>query len=279
MSGAVAIGAITPHGDLGIAEACDDATRSLATATQAAMDSAARRIARSGADCLVVATPHGVHVSGHFAVVTAGSASGRLDDAPAPLELTTRLDPVLARAVSASIADAGLPVVEVSYGGNSPDEAVMPLDWGALIPLWHVRRHARDLPAVLISPARELDAGSHVRAGAAIVRAAAAMSRRVAVIASADQGHGHDSAGRYGFHPESAAFDARVADIVARGALDELVDIPREDVTAALADSWWQMLMLVGALRQNNVEFDCELLAYEAPTYYGMLTAVVTPRA
>jgi aromatic ring-opening dioxygenase LigB subunit len=278
VSTAVAIGAITPHGDLGIADACDDATRHLASATQRAMDESARRIATSGADCVVVATPHGVHVAGHIAVITAGSAQGRLDDAPVPLELTVNLDVELARSVSAAIAAAGLPVVDVSYGGNRADEAVMPLDWGALIPLWHVQRHAPDLPALIVSPARELDAAAHVETGAAITKAAAGASRRIAFVASADQGHGHDAAGRYGFHPESAVFDRRVAEIVRRGALDELVDISRDDVAAALADSWWQMLMLVGAMHENGARFDCELLAYEAPTYYGMLTAIVTPR-
>jgi aromatic ring-opening dioxygenase LigB subunit len=278
LTATVAVGAITPHGDLGIADACDEATRGLAVATQRAMDTTAQRIARSGADCVVVATPHGIHVAGHIAVVTAGSATGRLDDAPCPLALTVPLDVPLAHSVSAAIAGAGVPVVEVSYGGNSAGEAVMPLDWGSLIPLWHVRRQAPDTPAVILSPARELDAQAHVEAGAAITRAAANLSRRIAFIASADQGHGHDAAGRYGFHPESAVFDRRVADIVRRGTLDDLVDIPRDDVTAALADSWWQMLMLVGAMRENGMQYSCELLAYEAPTYYGMLTAVVTPR-
>jgi aromatic ring-opening dioxygenase LigB subunit len=274
----VAIGAIAPHGDLAIAAACDDATRQLATATQSAMDDVARRIARSGADTVVVATPHGVHVAGHIAVVTAGSAAGRLDDAPQPLELTVALDAELARAVSTTIAAAGVPVVGVSYGGNSSAEAVMPLDWGALIPLWHVRRHGPELPAVIVSPARELDAAAHVEAGAAIARAARDASRRIAFIASADQGHGHDADGRYGFRAESAVFDSRVAGIVRRGTLDELLDITHDQVSAALADSWWQMLMLVGAMRENGAQYDCDLLAYEAPTYYGMLTAVVTPR-
>ncbi len=276
MGAPIVIGAITPHGDLSIAEACDAATCGLAVVTQRAMDEAARRIAASGADCVVVATPHGVHVSGHLAVVTAGSASGRLD-APVPLDLEVALDVEMARAVSATIAATGIPVVEVSYGGNTAAEAVMPLDWGALVPLWHLRRHAPDVAAVLVSPARELDGATHVEAGAAIARAAAGLSRQVAFIASADQGHGHDAKGPYGFHPESAAFDERVVDIVRRGRLDELVDISPADVSAALADSWWQMLMLVGALRENGMSYGCELLAYEAPTYYGMLTAVVTP--
>ncbi len=279
MTGPVTIGAITPHGDLGIAEACDDTTRHLAVATQRAMDTAARRIAASRPDCVVVATPHGVHVNAHVAVVVAGSASGRLDEAATPLELTIAVDVELARVICAACTAAGLPAVEVSYGGNQPDEAVMPLDWGAMVPMWHVRRHGRELRAVIVSPARELDARAHLEAGAAITRAAAASSRRIAFIASADQGHGHDPAGRYGFHPESAAFDSRIVDIVRRGALGDLAHIPSDDVAAALADSWWQMLMLAGALEENGTGYDCELLAYEAPTYYGMLTALVTPRA
>ena len=44
----------------------------------------------------------------------------------------------------------------------------------------------------------------------------------------------------------------------------------------AAADSWWQMIMLHGALGDR---FDCELLSYEAPTYFGMLCAAFTPRS
>ena len=39
---------------------------------------------------------------------------------------------------------------------------------------------------------------------------------------------------------------------------------------AAKADSFWQLLMLHGALGD---EFEAELLSYEVPTYFGMLTA------
>jgi hypothetical protein len=39
------------------------------------------------------------------------------------------------------------------------------------------------------------------------------------------------------------------------------------------------MLMLHGALQEEGGAFEAELLAYEAPTYFGMLTAVFTPRA
>jgi hypothetical protein len=37
------------------------------------------------------------------------------------------------------------------------------------------------------------------------------------------------------------------------------------------------MLMLHGALQEDGAGFDAALLAYEAPTYFGMLTAVFEP--
>ena len=42
---------------------------------------------------------------------------------------------------------------------------------------------------------------------------------------------------------------------------------------AAKADSFWQLLMLHGAIGDG---FEVELLTYEVPTYFGMLTASFT---
>jgi aromatic ring-opening dioxygenase LigB subunit len=274
VSDTVSIGVIAPHGNEAIPDACDEATRDLAVETQRAMDTMARRVAATGPDALVVATPHNVHIAGHMAVLTSSSLAGRLEDAANPVGLSCRVDRELALAAHEAMNAAGVPTVAVSFGGNVPSEAEAPLDWGALVPLWHIARHAPHLPMVVVAPARELDADAHVRAGAAIVRAAREGGKRIAFIASADQGHGHTAEGPYGFHPESAEFDARVAEIVGRGALHELVDIPVADVQAALADSWWQMLMLHGALQEDGGGFRSELLAYEAPTYFGMLTAM-----
>ena len=273
---AIALGAILPHGDLAIAQACDEASANLAVATQRAMDTAGARIAAAGATTVVVATPHGIHVRDHMAVVTAGSAAGSLEGA-ASVALTVEVDTQLASAVVAAMRAADVPAVEVSFGGNSPAEAEMPLDWGALVPLWHVRRHAPAVRAVIVSPARELDAAVHWRAGAAIADAAAAAGTPIAFIASADQGHGHDADGPYGFHAESAVFDARVTELVRAGDLTAVAAIDVAEVRAALADSWWQMVMLGGALARSGRRWDSEVLAYEAPTYYGMLSAILTP--
>ena len=277
MSGTLVVGAIAPHGELALAQACDAGTAHLAPRSQDALVDLAQRVLAARPTALVVATPHNVHVTGHMAVVTAGWLAGVLEDAPVPLALRCRVDRDLALETGRRLREAGIPTVALSYGANTPSDAVAPLDWGALVPLWHVMQAAPDLPVVLVAPARELDADAHRRTGGAIVRAARSLGRRIALVASADQGHGHRPDGPYGFTPASAAFDARVADIVRRGALGELVAFDPAEVADAVADSWWQMVVLHGALEEDGAQFLPELLAYEVPTYYGMLTAVFTP--
>ena len=144
----------------------------------------------------------------------------------------------------------------------------MPLDWGALIPLWFMRA-----PAVVVSPCRALSNEQHVRAGRVLAEATG--GRRVALIASADHGHGHTADGPYGFAGESAEYDRRVQELVETNDLGELAAWEAGFAVAAKADSFWQLLMLHGAIGDR---FAPDLLSYEAPTYYGMLTASFTPK-
>ena len=56
--------------------------------------------------------------------------------------------------------------------------------------------------------------------------------------------------------------------------MDRLAKIPLALVESAKADSWWQMLILHGATAKG---WKGTLLSYEAPTYFGMLTAAYLP--
>jgi len=233
----IAFGAIAPHGDV-------DATPEL----RAAMEELGRLCT---AETVVLVTPHNVHVEGHFAVVTAARIGGH------------EIDRALAESVIEHARADRLRTLGVSYGGNDPNEAEHPLDWGTEVPL-------RFLPAqrvVVVAPARERPLAEHIRLGAAIAKAAA--GRDVALVASADHGHAHDPDGPYGFHPAAKRYDERFLELLEQTPLDfrPLVDL----VTDAKADSLWQLLVLQGAVAGR-----AELLAYAAPTYYGMAVATVT---
>ena len=230
---------IAPHGDV-----------DLAPELREAMEELGRRFEAAAPEVAVVVTPHSVHVEGHFAVVTAGKVG----------EWET--DGTLARA----LLRAQLPILGVSYGGNDTTTAEFPLDWGTEVPLEFLRPPR----AVAVSPARDRPLEEHLRLGEAI----AALPGRLALVASADHGHAHDPEGPYGFDPAAAAYDARLQEILASDRLDfrPLAEI----VEPAKADSLWQLLVLQGAMGEGA---RAEVLAYAAPTYYGMLVAQVQTAA
>ena len=232
----IGFAAIAPHGDV-------DGEPGL----RAAMDELGRRFESSGCTTAVVVTPHNVHVEGHFAVVTAGRVGPHATDRGLSRELVT------------AAKAAGLPVVGVSYGGNDPVEAEMPLDWGTEVPLDFVRPER----VVVVAPARDRPLDEHVELG----RLIAGVSETVGLLASADHAHAHEAKGPYGFHDAARAYDDRFLDLLGNQPLDfrSLAEL----VEDAKADSLWQLLVFQGAVGARPVE----LLAYAAPTYYGMAVA------
>jgi aromatic ring-opening dioxygenase LigB subunit len=257
----IVFGAIAPHGGP-IFDEPDSPTRR-------GMEELGRRFAAAAPEAVIVLTPHGFRVDGHLAVVRSGRVAGDArpwTDADTALDLPG--DPALADACVASLHAAGLPAVGVLFGAAVAEGWPMPLDWGSVIPLWFMRA-----PAVVVTPTHALSNADQVRAGAAL--AAATGDRRVALIASADHGHGHTRDAPYGYSEASKRYDDRIVDVVRGNRLGDLVDWDVRFARDAKADSLWQLLMLHGALGDR---FASDLISYDVPTYFGMLTASFTPR-
>jgi aromatic ring-opening dioxygenase LigB subunit len=268
--------AIAPHGSMAIEEWCKPEERDLAAKTRAAMEELGRRFAATSPDITVVLTPHNIHVERRMAVVLAGTMTGTLEGGAAPISMRVPVDRDMAIAFAVAVGEEGVPIAAASYGANDTAAAVFPMDWGTQVPLHFMGgRDEPPKPIVMIAPARDLSWDAHVTAGRAIARAAEASGKRVALIASCDHGHAHDPKGPYGFSPASKEFDDRVVDLVKRDALGELLRFVPAFVAEAKADSFWQMLMLHGAVADR---WHGEFLSYEAPTYFGMLCAVYSPR-
>lgn len=226
---------IAPHGDV-----------DLDPSLRPAMEELGRRAKEAEPEVAVVVTPHSVHVEGHFAVVTSGKVGSYETDS----------------ATAEALLGANLPIVSVSYGSNYLELAEFPLDWGAEIPLGFV--HAPKV--VVVSPARDRPFEEHLGLGEAI----AALPGRVALIASADHGHAHTEDGIYGYHPAAARYDTLLQEILASDCMDFAP--LAEFVEDGTADSLWQLLVLQGAV---GTAARADVLAYAAPTYYGMLVAEI----
>ena len=266
---------IAPHGGLAIPEACSPEEAGLAAATQAAMAELGQRLGAADSDVVILLTPHGIHLEGHLGVVVAGRAAGALEETPA-VALDVPVHRELALSILRELAADAIPAVGVSYGGNDPAAAVMPMDWGTLVPLWYLGgRLDPPLPVVVVSPARDLSPDAHVAAGAAIARAAGRAGRRAALVASADQAHTHAADDPYGFDLAARVHDELVVSLLREDRLGALRDLDPALIEAAKPDSWWQMLMLLGAVGDA---WRPDLVSYEAPTYFGMLCAAFEPR-
>jgi aromatic ring-opening dioxygenase LigB subunit len=263
--------AIAPHGSMAIAEWCKPQERELAAKTRAAMEQLGRRFAAASPEVTFVLTPHNIHVERSMAIVLAGAMAGTLEGGAAPISMRVPVDRDTAVALAASVGEAGIPIAALSYGANDTAAAVFPMDWGIQVPLHFMGgRDEPPKPIVMVAPARDLAWDAHVTAGRAIAKAAEASGKRVALIASCDHGHAHDPKGPYGFNPASKEFDDRVVELVKRDALGELLHFDPVFVAEAKADSFWQMLMLHGAMGDR---WRGDFLSYEAPTYFGMLCA------
>jgi aromatic ring-opening dioxygenase LigB subunit len=161
-------------------------------------------------------------------------------------------------------------------GEDNDEEAVLPLDWGALIPLWYTAHTMEPRPKVVVlAPDRSLPRETLVRCGLAIARASAASPKRVALIASCDQGHAHDVNGPYGYSPASAVHDAAMCEAITEEDLPRLLQWPETFMEEAKVDAYWQTIILAGAL--GHTPMRGELLSYEAPTYFGMAVAAYSP--
>lgn len=281
----VVFAGIMPHGFSLIPELSDDADGGLQT--RAAMIELGYQFAAADPEVIVLAGPHGVRVDGFVALAGTSRAAGWLGWDGHRVDMNIPIDQKLTDAIEICAREEGIPVAITGFAGNRRDQSVLPLDWGALVPLWFLG-HDRNqpgagdvlaptpadgdgLPVVLISPSRSLSHSELVDFGRAVAMAAKRDGRRVALIASCDWAHTHVERGPYGFHPRAAELDAQVVDLIERNRLDELLLIESEIANLVAMDGLWQGLILSGVL--ESAPMPGALLSYEAPTYYGMLVA------
>ena len=193
-------------------------------------------------------TPHNVHVEGHFAVVDRGRAWG-----------STRPTARSRADLVAAIRAAGLPVVGVSYGGNDPAEAELPLDWGTEVPLRFVhaaagrrRRAGARPPARRARPARRGD------------RARRPAARRVALSRAPTTAHAHDAGRAVRLRPGRGGLRRALP----RAARPRAARLPA--ARGARRGREGRLALAAPRAPGRRLRGRAELLAYAAPTYYGM---------
>ncbi len=219
-------------------------------------------------ETVVVLTPHGVYVQGRMSLGIAASCRGEMGG----ITVSVPTDLALASTWAYRAAEQGIPIAPLA---DEDADAPFPLDWGVVIPYALSASRISPPPALVVAcPARELSRAQLVDWGETLVQAADETGTRVALIASADQGHGHADDGPYGFTPVSAQYDRDMADAIRADDLPRLLTWPEDYAEEALADSYWQTLAIVGA--QKRVPLRGRFLSYEVDHYFGLICASYT---
>jgi len=272
----VVFACIAPHGAEAIPELAGDMLEAYAE-TRMGMEQLAEDMKQNKPDTIVLATPHNLRLEGTIGVVTAEFTEGKLEANNNTVRLRCKCDRQMARQILESAKRLSLPVVGVNYGASEGEASCMPMDWGTLIPLWFLIGQDQAGPnVVIVTPSREIPLLNLVSFGRTVAQAAESSGRKIAFVASADQGHAHDAKGPYGFNLASAKYDEEVRNAILKNDLASLLSLPPQFVEDAKPDSLWQLAMLQGIL--EHTEMVGHLLSYQVPTYFGLLCAAYLPK-
>ncbi|HEU4391109.1 MAG TPA: AmmeMemoRadiSam system protein B [Blastocatellia bacterium] len=147
-----------------------------------------------------------------------------------------------------------------------------PLDHGALVPLYYLREAGWDGPVVVIA-FTDQSIQTHLAFGRAIRRAADALGRRIAVVASGDLSHRLIEDGPYEFEPTAHLFDEQVVSAIARGDAQAVVDVDPDLRERAGECGYRSILIALGSV--DCTLPDKQVLSYEGPFGVGYMVAVL----
>jgi aromatic ring-opening dioxygenase LigB subunit len=234
--------------------------------TIAALRRAARTLAASEFDTLLVLSPHGPRPplgQALLTVYTAERLTAAFTEFGEPdLQFTASTD----RALAEAIAAAGLAL----------QAAEATLDRGAAVPLYFLQRLLGDRRVLCLAvPAATSQASRRAlrQAGQRLAAHPEFMATRMAIVASGELSHCLFPGAPDGFHPDGSRFDEAVCAAIAGSTLRALDALPDGVVQNASEHALGPLSVLAGLLGDTGVTFDP--LSYEAPFGIGFLVALL----
>src|SRR5947209_13047057 len=180
---------IAPHGSMIIPLLGEKGTEK-ALATRSAMEELGRRVAAAKPETLVIVTPHGHRVDNCFSLLNNRRVQGTLGPEPESIGNSFTLSFEVDRELNAAIIEEAhvldVPVSRVYFAVDDDTTFYMPLDWGALVPLWFLGVPLNPQPKVVIAcPDRNiLPWGLSAPFGLSIRKAAEKLNRRIVFVRS-----------------------------------------------------------------------------------------------
>jgi aromatic ring-opening dioxygenase LigB subunit len=223
--------------------------------------------------CLLV-TPHGLSHSTDFCLyenhLAAGTAEweGKYSDFTVKVNLDIESTKLLRDFLQGKNNQVGS-ITAFTQGVPTP------LRWGEVVPLWFLKKIPCSYQIMSIPSRRYNQAGDMIpelqKIGRDIQEYLSNIDKDVVLIISADLAHTHMNKGPYGFHEDAAIFDSLIEKWVIRNNTTILTEEALSLLDNALCCGYTGIIMLNEILKKCTLSSN--LIAYEHPTYYGMLIA------
>ena len=263
----VVFSGIAPHPPIMVPEVGGDAIAEVRGSIQA-MAEFTRRIIRSGAETVVLISPHAplhaqAFVAYQGAILHGSFANFRAPQTAVEFQLDTEFLEVLTqKATAQGFEIAGL-------NGHQR------LDHGTAVPLYFLDRNGWKGRVVALGYSF-LSNEDHVKFGTCIQSAANALGRPIAVVASGDLSHRLKPDAPAGYSPEAYRFDEAIVGAIESNS-PELIATVDQNLRRVAGECGYRS-MLVGIGASQDLPFACEVLHYEAPFGVGYLVAQLTSR-
>jgi AmmeMemoRadiSam system protein A/AmmeMemoRadiSam system protein B len=257
---------IAPHPPIMVPEigrqAIVDVTNSIE-----AMAELTKRIVESGAETVIVISPHAPLEADSFVAYEGPQVSADFSHFNAPeTQFAALVDEELLDTIAKAAAAESYVVTRLrDYD----------LDHGTAVPLYFLLRNGWHGKVVTLGYSF-LSNDDHLRFGGCIRRAVDEVGRRVAFIASGDLSHRLKPRAPAGYNLEAHIFDDQVVDALQSNTPERIVEIDQDLRKLAGECGYRSMLVAIGA--SSELPLSCEVLSYEAPFGVGYLVAQLSSR-
>ena len=238
------------------------------SATVAAYEEVARRVAELAPETIVISSPHSTSYLDYLHISPGAGAHGDFRDFGDPTDgSNVTYDQEFVRELAREAEAAG-----IAAGTQGERDAT--LDWGVLVPLHFIQRRFEGFRVVRMGLAG-FSPIEHYRVGRLVQQVAERLGRRVVYVASGDLSHKLAPDGPYGFAPDGPVFDEAVCAALGSGDFLALLTMDPGLCERAAECGLRSFQIMAGALDGTPVR--AELLSHEGPFGVGYGIAAFTP--
>ncbi|MDX6696373.1 MAG: hypothetical protein QOF02_3976 [Blastocatellia bacterium] len=260
-TGSIVFAGVAPHPPIMVPEVGREAAAEVRGSIEAMRDFT-ERLVRSGAETIIIISPHAPLDARAFVAYKDATLSGDFANFRAPeTKVEAPLDEELLGSITRSAAEEGYEVLGVKG---------YELDHGTAVPLYFLLRNGWRGRLVALGYSF-LNNEDHLRFGSCIRRAIETTNRAVAFVASGDLSHRLKPEAPAGYQPQAHLFDEEVVASLRACQPERIVNIDQSLRKLAGECGYRSMLVAVGATA--GLEADCDVLHYEAPFGVGYMVA------